>query len=285
MRVSSLIVLVLALLFGLGAVFATKQYLASQVGIVSPAVATAAPATLVVAAQPLRFGDHLTADNLKEIPWSSGNIPPGAFASRDEVFKEEGDRYVLTALEANEPVLGWRITGPGQRASLSAVVEEGKKAVTIRVDDVLGVAGFVLPNDRVDILLTRKDAQPGGGGSAFVDVLLQGVKVLAIDQVADERSDDPVVVKAVTLEVDTEQAQKLTLAANVGQLSLALRNMVQNKAENTRRVTLRDLNGEPENAVPTTESAPAVVAPATPRFATVGVIRGMERDEYEVQLD
>ncbi|RVA24273.1 Flp pilus assembly protein CpaB, partial [Mesorhizobium sp. M7D.F.Ca.US.004.03.1.1] len=136
-----------------------------------------------------------------------------------------------------------KITGPGQRATLSAVRGEGMKAVSIRVNDVLGVAGFVFPGDRVDVLLTRTE-RGDGDDKSFVDVLLQSMKVLAVDQVADVSKDSPTVVKSVTLEASTKDAQKLTLAAGAGQLSLALRQAAASKGETTERVTLSDLTGE-----------------------------------------
>ena len=136
-----------------------------------------------------------------------------------------------------EPILAARVTAPGQRAKLSTILGDGMKAVTIRVNDVLGVAGFVLPGDRVDILLMT-----GGGQNAYVDVLLQGVKVLAIDQVSNEQADRPIVSRSVTLEVNTEQSQKLVLAANVGTLALTLRNVSSTDIEDFDRVTFKDLN-------------------------------------------
>ncbi len=104
-------------------------------------------------------------------------------------------------------------------------------------------AGFVFPGDRVDILLTRT-TNDSGVAKSFVDVLLQSVKVLAVDQVADESKDSPTVVKAVTVEVSTKDAQKLTLAAGAGQLSLALRQAAGSKGEATERVTVADLTGD-----------------------------------------
>lgn len=102
---------------------------------------------------------------------------------------------------------------------------------------MLGVAGFVLPGDRVDVMLTRNE-----GNGPFVDILLQGVRVVAIDQSADDRSDQPSVVRTVTFEVSTDEAQKLTLAANIGVLSLALRNIGAGEMQKTDRVTVVDLN-------------------------------------------
>ena len=145
----------------------------------------------------------------------------------------------MTAIEKDEPILTSKITGPGQRASLSTALDPGMKAVSIRVNDVLGVSGFVLPGDRVDIMLTRSDKAVG----TYTDVLLQGVKVLAIDQTADDRADKPSVARTVTFEVSTQEAQKLTLAANVGTLSLALRNVSSADTETVEPVNVNDLGG------------------------------------------
>jgi len=200
--------------------------------------------TVVVAAVPLKFGDMLTDDKLREIAWPAGAVPAGAFKTTKEVLAGEGAKQALQAIGTNEPVLASKITGPGQRATLSAVLGEGMKAVSIRVNDVLGVAGFVFPGDRVDVLLTRTVRGDDGTDKSFVDVLLQSMKVLAVDQVADESKDSPTVVKSVTLEASTKDAQKLTLAAGAGQLSLALRQAAASKGETTERVTLSDLTGE-----------------------------------------
>ena len=165
---------------------------------------------------------------------------------------------MLTAIEANEPVLASKITGSGQRATLSAVLGDGMKAVTIRVNDVEGVAGFVLPGDRVDVVLTRQQDK----NSAAADVVLQNVRVLAVDQIADERTEKPSIAKAVTVEVEVMAAQKLALAATVGTLSLALRKAGESTPSNTRRITVSDL---PKSTV--TDN----------RFSTVSVIRGAQR--------
>ncbi|WP_395010456.1 Flp pilus assembly protein CpaB [Devosia sp.] len=285
MKPNTLVMLLLAVVFGVAAVFLTNLWLAGQ----QPTSAAAADEnaviedTVVVAATPLRFGDKLTADNLREIPWPAASLPSGAFRTRAALLDaKEGDRQVITAIGPNEPVLEWKITGPGQRATLSAVLDDGMKAVSIRVNDVLGVAGFVLPGDRVDVLLTRIS---NNDGSPYVDVLLQNVKVLAIDQTADDRQEAAAVVKAVTLEVATQDAQKLTLAAGIGQLSLALREVASNAGEVTQRITVNDLvAGVPELAA----SEPAV--PAAPPVAAarsntqVGVTRGVERSVYDVPL-
>ena len=199
---------------------------------VAPAPINAAPLpvrdtkTVIVAATPLRFGTALTANVLAEVEWPASSVPAGAFTSR-EALLGGGQRTVVASIAKNEPILAAKITGAGQRGTLSAVIETDKKAITIRVDDVLGVAGFVQPDDRVDVLLTRNDRPVSASPSqapvaAYSDLLLQNARVLAIDQIAD-RSGQAKPAKAVTIEVTTEDAQKVALGASVGQLSLALR--------------------------------------------------------------
>jgi pilus assembly protein CpaB len=131
-------------------------------------------------------------------------------------------RLALAPIAANEPILPQRISGPGGRATLSGVIRTGMRAATIRVDDVMGVAGFVLPGDFVDVLVTRDDGEDSSK-KMRTDILLESVRVLAVDQTASGEKNDPVVAKAATIEVSPEQAQKLALAGQVGTLSLALR--------------------------------------------------------------
>lgn len=243
MRANTVIMIVLAGVFGVLAVVLANIWLASQRNAMAQSNG-AQRETVVVAAMPLKFGDTLSADKLREIPWPAGALPVGAFKNTKDALAGEGTRQALQTISANEPVLAAKITGPGQRATLSAVLGEGMKAISIRVNDVLGVAGFVFPGDRVDVLLTRTVRGDDGADKSFVDVLLQSMKVLAIDQVADASKDNPTVVKSVTLEASTKDAQKLTLAAGAGQLSLALRQAAASKGETTERVTLADLTGD-----------------------------------------
>ena len=248
MRANTVIMIVLAGVFGVLAVVLANFWLANQRSAMAQ-TGNVPHDTVVVAAEALKFGDILTADKLREVEWPSGAVPAGAFKTTQELLTKDlpaggGNKQALQAIGVNEPVLASKITGPGQRATLSAVLGEGMKAVSIRVNDVLGVAGFVYPGDRVDVLLTRTVHANDGPDQSFVDVLLQSMKVLAVDQVADESKDSPTVVTSVTLEASTKDAQKLTLAAGAGQLSLALRQAAASQGEMTERITLSDLTGE-----------------------------------------
>ncbi len=227
-----------AVVFGVLAVFVAQVWLNNQAhkqarNLESRPVATR---TIVVAKQPLRFGTTLAASMLREVPWPTEAMPSGSFAKISDILGH-GKRVVLTAIEPNEPVLALKITGPGQRATLSALVRKGMKAVTIRVNDVEGVGGFVQPGDHVDVVLTRQQAKNG----ATSQVVLQDARVLAVDQRADERAAKAAVPKSVTLEVNTVEAQKLWLAASVGKLSLLLRKAGETNEARTHRITLKDL--------------------------------------------
>ncbi|MYM55284.1 Flp pilus assembly protein CpaB [Thalassovita mangrovi] len=247
MRLSVVISFILALILAGLAVVAARNWLAlerQQITASAPAVLRKdedkPKNTIVVAAEQISFGERLIPNKLREIEWAAQVLPQGSFATIEDLVvddSEENARFALTSMSVGEPILSNKVTIPGQRAKLSTSLTPGMKAVSIRVNDVLGVAGFVLPGDRVDILLTR-----GQSGETFVDVLLQGVKVLAIDQIADDRKDQPSVVRTVTFEVSTEEAQKLVLAGNVGTLSLALRNVASTDVEQPERLTLNDLS-------------------------------------------
>ena len=264
----------IAVVFGLLAVFVAQGWLNYQAElsrkVVAPKEKPVATRTIVVATGPLRFGTHIAADHLREVTWPDEALPAGTFGSIADVMSG-GKRIVLASIERNEPILRTKITGPGQKATLSAVIQDGMRAVTVRVNDVEGVGGFVLPGDRVDVLLTRQAERTNG----MNDVVIQNARVLAIDQLADDAADRPTVAKAVTLEVDTTGAQKIALAASLGNLSLMLRRAGEQVMDATRRVTTSDL----------TQTEVMQQAPEAKRFSKVSVTRGSNKQEYNVAAE
>jgi pilus assembly protein CpaB len=269
----------IAIFVGAAAIFFAQRWLGneaarrlSEIQVAPPkAVATQ---TIVVAAAPLRFGTEVGRQHLREVEWPQAAVPKGAFAKIDDIVDGRTRRVALAPIEENELLLSTKITGSGQRGTLASVIEPGMKAVAVRVNDVNGVAGFVLPGERVDVLVTRSIDKD----TAFTDVLLQSMKVLAADQLADTREEKPSLGKTVTLEANTEQAQKLTLAATVGSLSLALRAAGQNQAETAQRIALDDLAHKGRS-----HAAPAVAAPPNiDKRLTVSVTRAMKRQDYTV---
>src|SRR6266436_9548960 len=234
MRKGSLFILILAIAMGGVAAYMARVWIIAQ----QMPVTAATHGTVVVAANSLAFGTQLSRENVTEISWPEGAVPEGAYATKDQLFKD-GRRVALTPMQRNELILKSRITGPGQKATLSALLDEGKRAVTLRVDDVRGVAGFILPGDFVDVVLIAEDGPPRREN--YSEILLQNLKVLAVDQLASERQEQPTVPKAVTLEVTPEQAQKILLATNIGRLSLTLRRLAETNLADSRRVTEKDL--------------------------------------------
>lgn len=287
MRQRAVLMLVLACAMGGTAVFLARGWLERQV---RPQIVAAVPqpqaqvmTTVVVAKLPLRFGDELNRENLRVIEWPANAVPDGGFTSIDDILAGSERRVALREIGVNELVLKNRVSGFGGRASLSAVVAQDMRAVTIRVNDVQGVAGFVLPGDRVDVIFTR----PEGAGEAahsqtppVTDVLLQNLKVLAIDQFADGQKDKPAVAKAVTLEVSTEAAQKLALAAQVGNgnLSLALRNFGNAEVADADRITVNGLLTRTSALAPADPTGEPVRASSY----SVRILRGTEESMQEV---
>lgn len=257
--------------------------------------------TIVVAAEPMRYGALIDAGMLKELPWPKDDLPTGAFRTTEELL-DGGERVALAAIDANEPVLVSKVTDPDEQATLSRRIEDGMRAVTIRVDDITGVAGFVVPGDRVDIALTRTFTIGKKGGEGKEDiapietspagdrtftgepdsfvattVVLANVKVLSIDQIADERQSDPVIVRAVTLEVNAPGAKALATAQSAGSLSLQLRRAGD--------VATGEFNMPPHGIDQEMTSAfePSEVIPAASALAKVTVRRRTEVETYDVR--
>jgi pilus assembly protein CpaB len=272
MRASTLVMVGFAVVFGLLAVFIAQSWLSNQAAMQAKnqrgpeqAVSTQ---TIVVAKEPLRYGFELNASMLKEVSWAGDAVPAGAFHKIGDLLKG-GRRIVLAAIETNEPVLALKVTGAGQRATLSSLVADGMKAVTIRVNDVEGVGGFVLPGDHVDVVLTRNKS----GSAPTSEIVLQNTRVLAVDQSADERATKAAVSKSVTLEVSTVDAQKVWLAASVGNLSLLLRKAGETAEVKTRQISLKDLAGQVLGMADNGDTA------------TVVVTRGSAKQDYKVPVE
>jgi pilus assembly protein CpaB len=264
-----------AVVFGLVAVFLANSWLNNRAAeqmrnLEAQQNATNPAATVVVASRALRFGEELSTMSLREIPWPPNSLPPGSFRKISELTAAK--RIVLSPIDVNEPILASKITGPGQRATLSAMLTDGMRAVTIRVDDVADVAGFILPGDRVDVVLTQPREKKG----PINDVVLLNVRVLGVDQLADQRAEKPSVVKAVTLEVDEIGGQKLALASRIGTLALLLRKAGDAHEDAGRQLTQLDLA---RNVTPSENS----------RYTTILITRsskdGTDRDEYSVPIE
>jgi pilus assembly protein CpaB len=271
MKLRSILLIVVSLVFG---VFAIA--LINNRGQSAPP-----PSVQVVAAKVrLNFGDHVKPESLRVMNFPADTVLEGAFAKIEEIAGPGEDRVVLRPMAPGEPVLASKISGTGGKATLSTVVEKGMRAMTIRVNDVTGGGGFVLPQDRVDVLLTRN-----GTDAKQTIVLLQNIKVLGIDQQADEQKDKPIVAKAVTLEVTPDEAQKLTLGSSVGSLSLLLRNYANpDVAAPNSVLSIDDLFAPKPTPVVAGKPEMALKAAAAPP-RRIEIMRGTNPTSYDVNKD
>ena len=216
----SLIALGVSLILGVFAVYLANAYL-SRTEVQAETV-LAGTTKVAVAAVPLDYGVEVTPEKVRFVAFPTASLPAGSYRTIADLLPAGKRRVALRPMQPNELILASKITGDGQGASIAALLPDGKRAAAIRLNDVSGVAGFIQPNDAVDVLVTR---QAGDGGQArqLTDVLLQNIRIIAIDQNAKNADGTPSIAKTATLEVDPLDAQKLALGQQVGTLSLVLR--------------------------------------------------------------
>ncbi len=226
----TLIVLAVAILSGLMAVILAARWLDHQ--------SSSGVTRIAVAATEISLGQRLAPELVKLVDWPKDSLPPGSYA---DISKLEG-RVIKSALQRGEPVLDAKLAPLGTQGGLSAVIAEGKRAITVRVNDVIGVAGFALPGNYVDIIVnTQKEGDRTNRDQNISKIVLEKILVLAVAQEVGRDETKPRVVNAVTLEVTPEEAEKIDLARSVGSLSLVLRNQVDPNAIRTVGATKTDL--------------------------------------------
>ena len=215
---------------------------AMAVGWVSQKGAIAS-SKVVVAITDIEMGSRLTPQMLSTVDWPQGSLPEGAFNDINILQ----DRVVRTSIQRGEAVLNAKLASLGAQGGLSAVITEGKRAMTVRVNDVVGVAGFALPGTYVDVMVnTQQDTSGREEGKHITKTVLEHVLVLAVAQESSREDTKAKVVNAVTLELTLEDAERLDLARNIGTLTLVLRNQVDKKSVVTAGTTKKQLLGEKE---------------------------------------
>lgn len=256
-NMKAIALLALAILAGLGAAIFAAGWVADNARVASKKV--------VVAAVDIDLGSKINPQMLQVMDWPAGSVPEGAYTDA----KLLQDRVVRTGISRGEALLEKKLMPPGAQGGLSAVIAEGKRAMTVRVNDVVGVAGFALPGNYVDVMLNAQ--QDKGKGEQAVPItmtVLENVLVLAVAQEASRDETKPKVVNAVTLELSLEDAEKLDLARSVGTLSLVLRNQLDKKQVAKQGITKEALFKlrTPAPAAPAPVATPvAAVKPAPVR--------------------
>lgn len=210
----AVLMLIVALIAGLGAVTMASRWLMQRSADVNK---------IAVATMDINLGQKLTLDMVKLVDWPASSIPSDSFT---DSTKLDG-RVLKTSLQRGEPLMESKLAPVGTQGGLSAVIAEGKRAITVRVNDVVGVAGFALPGNYVDIIVnTQREGNRSDTEQNISKIVLEKILVLAVAQEVGRDETKPKVVNAVTLEVSPEQAEAIDLARSVGTLSLVLRNQV-----------------------------------------------------------
>lgn len=222
--------LILAIVTGLAAAMYAAGWVAQRGNLASTKVA--------VAAVDIELGSKINPQMVTLVEWPTASVPDGAFKD----VKDLQERVVKVSIQRGDAILDRKLAPPGSKGGLSAVIAEGKRAMTVRVNDVVGVAGFALPGTYVDVMVnTQEAAKPGGEPGQISMTVLENVLVLAVAQEASRDETKPKVVSAVTLELTPENAEKLDLARSVGTLSLVLRNQLDKQAAATSGITRAQL--------------------------------------------
>ena len=251
MRTGTVISLGASAVLGVGALIVARVWL-PQSGAHPPAGKPAQAVEtvpVVVASAAIPYGGKVDASHLIVEQLPAAAAPPGAFSSPAQVIQRQGGVPIaLIPIAAREPVLPGKLSGGGARAIVSAGITDGMRAYTIAVTDTAGVGGHVLPNDRVDVIVTRQPPTPKAvkdlcGECKFerADVVLQNVKVLGMDLNVDPTSTQSAMAHTATLEVSVQDAQKLAVAAQIGTMSLALRRVGQSDITPVRTVEVGDV--------------------------------------------
>ena len=281
----ALVMIAAALLLACAAVVVAARWIGEQSASNSNKVA--------VAAVDISLGARIAPEMIQLVDWPANAMPPGALSDAKLI----ATRVTRSSIQRGEPLMESKLAPPGTTGGLSAVVAEGKRAMTVRVNDVVGVAGFALPGNFVDILVNtqdeKRDDKRGDGSSreqAISKIVLERILVLAIAQESNRDDTKPKVVNAVTLELTPDQVEKLDLARSVGTLSLVLRNQIDPLSAHTGGATKSSLLDDGKPVRPESKPAPApvhavrrvaAVQPAPPPSEHVEMIKGLERSSQQ----
>ena len=302
----TMIALAVAVLLGLFAVYIANAFInRSEIKAYQGGTTKVA-----VAAVPMGYGVDVTADKVRFVDYPNASIPAGAFTNAAQLLPPGKRRFALLPIGVNEPILASKVSAEGQGASISALLPEGMRAATVRINDVSGVAGFIQPNDRVDVLITRT-VSSGDRGTQVTDVLLQNVRVIAMGTNAKGADGKPIPARTSTLEVAPLDAQKLALGEAAGSLSLVLRKPGEQNNPVVETVSMNDLRyniyggarypapavvggfgnaiggsmqrSASQIAVTTPRARPAARKPAAKKSApSVEIYRGTTSNQYQV---
>lgn len=228
-----IIFLVLAAIVGIGMVFLARNLLSAPQPQKAQAEQPVAATKVLVAKVAVPSGSFLNQKDFEWRSWPSDSPTDGLFVSGNATDKDYVGGVLREGVKAGEPLLRGRVTMPNEGGFLSAVLQPGMRAMTVKVTPVSGIAGLMFPNDRVDVILAHRLDRPNDPGESqrrVSETVLQNVRVLALDQKTNDQDKKPKVAELATLEVSMKQAEKLALVSQMGTLSLVLRSVANDVA-------------------------------------------------------
>ncbi len=276
-----------AISLGLGATWYANEWLINSTAV-PVAEANLSTTPVIVAALEIPFGQKIEASHLKAINWPEATMPEGVFNDPAAIV----GKIANTKIMQNEMVINSRIVDEVGGSVLAAIVSPNKRAVTVRVNDVLGVAGFLLPGNHVDILATRQEDNQ----RPQTETILEDLKVLAVDQTASTEEDKPIVVRTVTVEADPNEAEQLVRASEEGSVQLVLRNPTDDsrivkqepeKEEEPEMNLFTDLNFIPLEPLVEKELEKVAEVPVKPKekvVKTVSIVRGSSVEQSNTRI-
>lgn len=260
----ALVMILISALLGVVAIVLANQWINEKTKIESTKV--------VVAAHDINVGTRLTSTMLKMVDWPSDIQPAGAYKD----IAELDGRVVKVPVYSDEMILNSKLAPIGSSGGLSGIISEGKRAITVKVNEVIGVAGFALPGNLVDVLVNAKDQNR----NPFSKMVLEQILVLAVAQDVGRDNTKPKVVTAVTLEVTPEEAEILDLSRGIGTLSLVLRNQVDTDYVDTKGRRIGDLFKQPP--APETAAVERKTIRREPIEQSIAIIRGTAKSSAKL---
>lgn len=276
------IVFGLVLLLGLGlagfAVYMAKDYVTAYQAELDQERAKQSQIVptvdVAVVKKQMRYGERLRKEDIRMVRWPENAVPEGAFTSLEAIFAagEDDLRSILRTMEKDEAILAVKVTEPGQDAGVGSRLGKGMRAFAIRTDVTSGVSGFLRPGDRVDVYWTGRP--PGGQNGDVTKLIEAGVRLIAVDQSADEDRNSPIVARTVTVELTPLQVASLAQAQASGRLSLSLVGVEDDTTASSVEIGQRELLGIEEKEVVVVEQQ---------RVCTIRTRRGAEVVEIPVE--
>ena len=288
MNLRSIILVVVALAVAGATALLTRSWLGAnrpQQVVAAPAPTPAQPTVKVlVARNNLPIGRILEAEDMRWQSWPDGNLPDSYVINGKGTLEAQIGKVVRHGIVAGDPVTTGRIVGPGQRGFMAAILSPGMRAVTVPITATSGIAGFIFPGDRVDLILTHEVGDTNGMTRQVSETVMRNVRILAVDRRTNDQTNQPALGKTVTIEVTPKIAEKISVLRRVGQISLSLRSLARAEGESADALSQEDILPEASGFTHTWDAEVSSLLPPVEKdqgLHTVTVSRGKAQQDLK----